>query len=97
MSEMIRQADSKGRVALPGFANATLIIERVSAAEYRVKKAKVIAEDDLVFHEESFPIVLSERDAIRFLDLLENPPEPTEAAKKAAQEFLKYYGSSLGD
>ena len=28
---------------------------------------------------------------------LENPPEPTEAAKKAAQEFLKYYGSSLGD
>ena len=41
MKALIRTADSKGRVALPGFANTTLIIERVDDTEYRVRRALV--------------------------------------------------------
>jgi uncharacterized protein (DUF1778 family) len=89
MKAIIRTADSKGRVALPGFANATLIIEQVDATEYRVRKAKVIPEKDLHFHEEDFPVQLSERDAARLLEVLENPPAPNKAARAAAKRFMK--------
>jgi uncharacterized protein (DUF1778 family) len=34
-------------------------------------------------------IALSERDAKRILDLLDNPPEPTPALLKAARSYLK--------
>ena len=33
MAEIYRNADSKGRVALPGFANAVVIIERIDDTE----------------------------------------------------------------
>jgi hypothetical protein len=92
MKEIIRTADSKGRVALPGFANATLIIEQVDETEYRVRKAKVIPEKELHFHEEDFPVRLSERDALRLLDLLENPPAPNKAARAAAKRYMKEHG-----
>jgi len=90
--EMVRTADSKGRVALPGFANATVLLEKIDDTEYRVRKARVIPEKDLHFHEEDFPLVLSERDALRFLEMLEHPPEPNAAARKAAKEFMRDYG-----
>lgn len=64
------------------FANATVIIEQVSDAGLRVRRAKVIAEDELVFAEESAP--LSDRDRDRFLSLIANPPAPTPALEKAA-------------
>jgi uncharacterized protein (DUF1778 family) len=35
------------------------------------------------------PILLSERDAKRILDLLDNPPAPTPALLKAARSYLK--------
>jgi uncharacterized protein (DUF1778 family) len=89
MKELIRTADSKGRVALPGFANATLIIEKVDDTEYRVRKAKVIAEKDLHFHEEDLPLKLSARDAKGFLAALENPPEPGKRLRRAAKRHLK--------
>jgi uncharacterized protein (DUF1778 family) len=79
-----RTTDAKARLVLPkAFANATVIIEQVSETELRVRKAKVVAEDDLAFAEESSS-PLSDRDRDRFLTLLTNPPAPTSALKKAA-------------
>jgi hypothetical protein len=40
MKQVIRTADSKGRVALPGFAGATVIVEQVDDTEFRVRKAR---------------------------------------------------------
>ncbi|HMF14974.1 MAG TPA: DUF1778 domain-containing protein [Gemmataceae bacterium] len=92
MSATIRIADRKGRVVLPGFANATVILEPVSPNEYRVRKAEVIPTDDLRFPEENMPITLSKRDARRFLTALDKPPRPTAAARRAAKRFKKHYG-----
>lgn len=47
-AEMYRQADSKGRIALPGFANVPVIIKKIDETEYRVLRARVIAEKELV-------------------------------------------------
>jgi hypothetical protein len=92
MSEMIRVADSRGRVTLPGFANAAVVIEAVGENEYRVRKAKVIPEDELRFPEEDMPVPLSERDARRLLDVLGAPPRPSQAARRAARRFRKKHG-----
>ena len=92
MSMMVRIADNKGRVCLPGFANATVILEAVSANEYRLRKAEVIAKDELHFPEESMPVKLSPRDTKRFLQALENPPKPNAAARAAAKRFKKKFG-----
>lgn len=84
MSIETRTTDSKGRLVLPrSFANATVIIEQISETELRVRRAKVIAEDDLPFPEE-LTNPLSDRDRDQFLNLLANPPPPTPALKKAA-------------
>jgi Protein of unknown function (DUF1778) len=92
MGTAIRIADSKGRVILPGFANATVIVEAVSDTEYRIRKARVIPEDELRFPEDEMPIELSERDAKKFLEMLENPPKPNAALRRAAKRFKKNYG-----
>jgi hypothetical protein len=48
MKSETRTTDSKGRLVLPKeFANATVIVDRVNDMEIRVRRAKVIAEDDL--------------------------------------------------
>jgi hypothetical protein len=79
-----RTTDSKGRVVLPkAFANTTVFIEQVSDAELRVRRVSVISEDELAFAEE-FAAPLSNRDRERFLELIDNPPAPTSAIKKAA-------------
>jgi hypothetical protein len=84
MQAETRTTDAKGRLVLPrSFANATVIVEQVSETELRVRRAKVVAEDELPFAEEhSAP--LSDRDRDRFLELLANPPAPTPALKAAA-------------
>jgi hypothetical protein len=92
MKTLVRTADSKGRVALPGFANTTLIIERVDDTEYRVRKARVIPEKELRFHEENFPAPVSKRDAARLAAALANPPAANKAARRAAQRFRKTHG-----
>jgi len=92
MATLVRIADNKGRISLPGFANATVILEAISPNEYRVRKAEVIPTDELRFPEEDMPLVLSERDARRLLDILENPPPPNAAARRAAKRFKKHYG-----
>ncbi len=79
-----RTTDAKGRLVLPkAFANATVIIEQWSETELRVRRAKVVAEDDLPFVEESAS-PLSDQDRDRFLELIAEPPAPTPALKKAA-------------
>lgn len=92
MKPIVRTADSKGRVVLPGFANATLIIEQIDDDEYRVRKARVIPESDLRFHEEDFPLQLTEPAARHVLAALENPPAPNKAARRAAKRYRKCYG-----
>lgn len=77
-----RSTDAKGRVSLPkAFANATVIIEQLNENELRIRKARVIPEDEIRFSEET-PIVLSDRERRRFLDALDNPPKPNAALKR---------------
>ncbi|QEH38050.1 hypothetical protein OJF2_66460 [Aquisphaera giovannonii] len=84
MDTETRTTDAKARVVLPkSFANATVIVERVSETEVRIRRARVVAEDELPFAEEA-TITLSDRDRDRFLELLANPPDPTPALVKAA-------------
>jgi hypothetical protein len=79
-----RSTDSKGRISLPkGFANATVIMDQVSETEIRIRKAVVIPEDEVRFYEEA-TAPLSDADRDRFLQLLDNPPEPSPALKRAA-------------
>ncbi len=81
--QQIRTTDSKARLSLPkAFANSTVIIETINASEIRIRKAKVIPEGDAEFLEETRQ-PLSDRDRDLFLALLENPPKPNAALKKA--------------
>jgi hypothetical protein len=76
-----RSTDAKGRVSLPrAFANATVIIEQVSENELRIRKARVIPEDEIRFSEES-PVVLSDQERERFLQALDQPPKPNAALR----------------
>jgi len=87
-----RSTDAQGRVSLPkAFANATVIIEQVSETEIRIRKAVVIPEDELRFYEET-SAPLSDADRDRFLELLENPPAPNAALKRAAQSHAERRG-----
>ena len=87
-----RTTDTKARVTLPrAFANATVIIEQVSETEVRIRKARVILEDDVRFYEETAS-PLSDRDRERFLDLLDNPPAPAAALVRAAAKHRKRRG-----
>lgn len=84
MHSETRTTDAKARLVLPkSFANATVVLEQVSETELRVRRAKVVPEDELPFSEDS-SAPLSDRDRDRFLELLESPPAPVPALKKAA-------------
>jgi hypothetical protein len=77
-----RSTDAKGRVSLPkAFANATVIIEHVSENELRIRKARVIPEDEIRVSEE-VPIVLSDPERERFLRALDQPPKPNAALRR---------------
>ncbi len=84
MPTEIRTTDAKGRLVLPkSFANATVIVEQVSETEVRIRRAKVVAEDDLPFAEES-ATSLNDEARDQFLELLANPPVANRALQKAA-------------
>ncbi|HEV3436235.1 MAG TPA: DUF1778 domain-containing protein [Gemmata sp.] len=84
MKTETRTTDAKARLVLPkSFANTTVIIEQVSETELRVRRAKVVPEDELAFVEESSS-PLSDRDRDRFLNLLAKSPAPNAALKAAA-------------
>ena len=85
-------ADAEGRVALPiAFANATLTIEQLSDVELRIRKTDTIQENQTEFAEERMT-VLSDRDRDRFLELIENPPEPTASLRKALAQHRPQHG-----
>jgi uncharacterized protein (DUF1778 family) len=89
---LIRTTDKKARVSLPGaFANATVVIEQVSDTELRIRKAQVVPEDEYRFPEEAVT-PLSDRDRDRFLAMLDNPPAPNEALRRAAAKHRKRHG-----
>ncbi len=92
MESAIRMADSKGRIVLPGFANAKVIVEAISDTEYRIRKARALPEGEECFPEDAMPIKLSQRDARKVLDMLENPPKPNAAAARAAKRFRNNNG-----
>jgi len=76
-----RSTDAKGRVSLPkAFANATVVIEQLSENELRIRKARVIPEDEIRFSEE-VTVVLSDRERERFLRALDHPPKPNAALR----------------
>lgn len=78
-----RTTDAKGRLVLPrSFANATVVIEQIGETEVRVRLAQTIPIDDIRFAEESAR-PLSNRDRDLFLALLDNPPHPNDALRKA--------------
>jgi len=82
MTILTYTTDEKARIMLPkNFANSTVLIEKVSETELRIRKARVIPEDDLPFVEEAMA-PLSDRDRDVFLALLDNPPPPNEALRR---------------
>ena len=85
-------ADAEARVVLPAsFANAMLIIEQLSDVEVRIRKADATCADETQFAEERMT-VFSDRDRDRFLELLENPPEPNTALCRALAEHRDHHG-----
>jgi hypothetical protein len=77
-----RSTDAKGRVSLPkAFANATVIIEQVNENELRIRKARVIPEDEIRFAEEA-RIVLSDHERARLLHALDHPPKPNPTLRR---------------
>lgn len=84
MAIEIRTTDVQARISLPEtFADSTVIFEIVSDTEVRIRKARVLPEDEMRFYEET-SVPLSDRDRDLFLDLLDNPPEPNEVFRRAA-------------
>src|SRR5438034_1645452 len=57
------------------------MVEQVSETELRIRKARVIPEDELPFVEEAMA-PLSDRDRDVFLALLDNPPPPNDALRR---------------
>jgi hypothetical protein len=50
MGTKTRTTDAKGRICLPkAFANASIIIEQVSETELRLRKIRVVPDDDFRF------------------------------------------------
>lgn len=92
MAAMTRTTDKKARVSLPQtFANSTIIIDEVSSTELRIRKAKVIPENEIRFPEEAVS-PLSDRDRDVFLALLDNPPPATKALRRAAKRHKQHHG-----
>ena len=89
MDVLMRNTDPKGRVSLPkAFANSTVIIEQVSGTELRIRKARVVPEDEIRFAEENRQ-PLSDRDRDLFLKLLDQPPPPPAALRRLLRPKVK--------
>lgn len=82
MTILTHTTDDKARITLPKtFANSTILVEQLSDTELRIRKARVIPEDELPFVEESIG-PLSDRDRDIFLSLLDTPPRPNAALRQ---------------
>jgi len=84
--------DSRARVTLPrAFAKTTVVLEQISDSEIRIHKARATGRDRPRFPEEEIA-PLSDRDRDRFVRLLENPPRPNSALRKAMSKHRKQHG-----
>jgi hypothetical protein len=84
--------DANGRLLLSKeFANTTVTVERVGENEIRIRKAVVVPADEFPFIEDQLK-PLSDRDRDLFLQLIENPPEPTPAFLNAAELYRERHG-----
>jgi hypothetical protein len=73
--------DDKARLVLPkSFANSTVLIESISDTELRIRKARVIPEDELRFAEEA-AMSISDQDRDLFLEIIEKSPPPNDALR----------------
>jgi hypothetical protein len=97
MATLTRTTDEKARVSLPKrFAAVKVVIEEVGDSELRIRKARVKTKTARVndpFVEES-ERQLSPAATKKLIELLENPPPPTPALKRAIKEY-KQLRSSL--
>jgi len=92
MAILTRTTDQKARVSLPrAFANSTVIIDQISDTEVRIRKARVIPEEEVRFLEESRP-PLSDRDREVFLKLLGKPPRASKALRGLFRKSKRRHG-----
>lgn len=54
-----------------------------------IEKPETQAANQPAPQDSEFPKPLSQRDSIRLIEMLENPPEPNEALKKAVARYRK--------
>jgi hypothetical protein len=89
MAQFVRKTDHKGRVRLPkGFARTTVVIEVVSDTELCIRKETSGLGKPVLFREELVD-PLSDKDRDLFLTLLDNPPAPNQALRRAAAEYMR--------
>jgi hypothetical protein len=92
VSIQTQTTDHDARVSLPeAFANSTVSVEQISETEIRIRKVRVVPEDELRFYEGS-AVPLSDRDRDVFLALLDDPPPPNAAFRKAAAKYRQRHG-----
>ncbi len=85
-------ADAKARITLPkGFAKATVILEKISDTELRIRRTDETARAVRKFPEQT-GTALSDRDRDRFLELMESPPRANAALRKAMSKHRKGHG-----
>ncbi|GEM_PF-830252 len=91
-TSITRATDAKARLTLPrAFANSMVIVEHISDVELRIRKAQVIPLEYVRFAEETRR-PLSDRDRDRFLAMLDNPPPPNQALRRAAAKYKRRHG-----
>ena len=90
---MPRAIADSGRIELRVDAGAKAKLARAAALEHIdltafILRAALPAADHVIENAER--ITLSERDSLRVLDLLENPPTPNAKLRRAAAAFAKH-------
>ena len=87
---LTRTADAHARIKLPKkFANAKVVVQIQPTTTPAAKTRQRAAKNRFV--EESI-VRLSDADRDRFLQLLESPPKPNAALKKAMAKYRASYG-----
>ena len=89
---MPRAITDTGRIELRIDAGAKAKLARAAALEHIdltafILRAALPAADTVIEHAER--IVLSERDSLKVLELLENPPPPNAKLRRASAAFAK--------
>jgi hypothetical protein len=79
------------RAEIDAYGRVGCLLDLMHSLARRSLNAKGVPEDEVRFLEET-PTVLSDRDRDAFLALLDNPPPPNEALRRAAEKYKKRHG-----